>query len=237
MMGRILASDFIKIRKKMIWFLVFLGPFGVIALEALNFGLRYDYLTDIYKDDLWKGLLENVQEMALPALMLGLTIITSMIANIEHQTNAWKQLIALPISKKAVFTGKFSLAALLLLVSSTFLFIGTIILGIALQFGTDFSIVDLLKISYYPYLAIMPFIALQIWLSVAIKNQAIPLTIGIVGTVLSLYSVVMPDWVPWRWPTLVNDWGGPLYSVLAGVITGLLIFAIGLLDFVKKDVK
>ncbi|WP_141430923.1 ABC transporter permease [Bacillus sp. 03113] len=236
-MGRILVSDLIKIRKKMIWFLVFFGPFGVIGLEALNFGIRYDYLTQFYKDDLWKGLLENVQAMAMPALMLGLTIVASMIANIEHQTNAWKQLIALPISKKMIFTGKFSLAALLLFASSTLLLLGTIILGIALKFGTDFPIILLLKISYYPFLAIMPFIALQIWLSIIMKNQAISLTIGIVGTVLSLYSTVMPDWMPYKWPTLINDWGGPIYSVIAGLVTGLAVYLLGLMDFVRKDVK
>ena len=38
-MMRIMASEFLKIKRKMILFLVFLGPFGVIGLEAVNFGL------------------------------------------------------------------------------------------------------------------------------------------------------------------------------------------------------
>lgn len=237
MMLRVLVSDFLKIRKKMIWFLIFLGPAGVVGLEAFNFLLRYDYLTKVYEDDLWKGLIGEARYLAIPTLLMGLTIITSMVANVEHQTNAWKQLLALPVSKLQVFTGKFVLAAILLFVSSTLLGAGIILLGIILKFGTDIPFIYLVKMSYYPYLAALPFIALQIWLSITVKNQAIPLTIGIVGTMLSLYSMKLPDWFPWKWPTLMNDWGGPVYSAAAGIGLGLVIYIIGLSDFTRKDVK
>ena len=231
-----LASDLIKIKRKMIWFLIFLGPFGVIALEAVNFGLRYDYLTKIYEADLWGGLIGEARFLAIPALMLGLAIIASMIAGIEHQTNSWKQLLALPISKFRVFTGKFLLALILLFVSSTFLFIGIIILGICLKFGMEIPLVELLKMAYFPYLASMPFIAFQIWLSITVKNQAIPLTVGILSMILSLSAFNMSDWFPWNWLYL-KSWGNPLYSALAGLSLGLIIYLIGLADFGRKDVQ
>ncbi|MFT4416153.1 ABC transporter permease [Fredinandcohnia humi] len=237
MIFRVLASDLVKIRKKMIWFLIFLGPIGVIALQAVNFGLRYDYLTNLYADDLWGGLIDNVRFLAIPTLFIGLTIIISMIANIEHQTNSWKQVLALPISRRHVFTGKFVLASILLLISSTLLGIGTIILGLILKFGTVIPYLYLTKIIFYPYLAIMPFIALQIWLSIVIHNQAIPLTIGILGTVVSLYASVLPDWAPYKWPLLDNQWGEPLYSVIAGLVVGVFIYLVGLVNFVRKDVN
>ena len=230
------ASDFLKIRRKMIWFLIFLGPFGVVALEAVNFGLRYDYLTKIYADDLWGGLIGEARFLAIPALMLGLTIITSMIASIEHQTNAWKQLLALPISKFRVFTGKFLLAAVLLFISSTLLFVGIIILGLFLKFSLEIPFVTLLKMVYFPYFAAMPFIAFQIWLSITVKNQAIPLTIGILSTILSLTAFNFPDWFPWNWLYL-DSWGNPLYSALAGLCLGFILYMIGLIDFSRKDVQ
>jgi lantibiotic transport system permease protein len=233
----ILASDFIKIKRKLIWFLIFLGPFGVVALEAVNFGLRYDYLTKVYEQNVWMGLIEEASYLAIPALMLGLTLIASMISNIEHQTNAWKQLLALPVSKLQVFTGKFILTAILLFVSSTFLIVGVIALGIFLKFGVDIPMLPLLKMAYFPYLAAMPFIAVQIWLSITMKNQAIPLVIGIVGTILSLMSFRFPDWMPWKWPSLQNSWEDPMYSVLFGIASGLAIYLIGLIDFARKDVK
>lgn len=235
-MGKILSSDLLKIRRKMIWFLIFLGPIGVIALQTLNFTLRHDYLTKLYSDDLWGGLIMNVQYLSVPALLLGLTIIASQIAGIEHQTNSWKQLLALPVSKGKVFAGKFILVSLLLLVSTFLLAIGTIILGLFLGFGAEVPVLTLLEMIFYPYFASMAFIALQIWLSVTLKNQAIPLTIGIFGTVISLYAMRMPDWMPWKWPLLINQWETPFYSALFGLAAGIVIYVYGLLDFVRKDV-
>ena len=236
-MTRIMASEFLKIKRKMILFLVFLGPMGVIGLEAVNFGLRYDWLTEVYKDDLWAGLIGEVSMLSIITILIGLTILTSMIANIEHQTNAWKQLLALPISKTQVFTGKVLLSIVLLFISCCLLAGGTIALGILLKFGTDIPFLYLLKICFFPFLAAFPLVILQIWLAISLKNQAIPLTIGILGAILSMYSVNFPDWVPWKWPLLLNEWEKPLYSVFAGLLTGILLYFISLIDFNRKDVK
>ncbi|MBP1991449.1 ABC transporter permease [Paenibacillus eucommiae] len=237
-MLRVLASDFLKLRRTMIWFLVFLGPIGVVGLQAANFGLRYDYMKQQYASDFWGGLITNTGMLVVPVLLMGLTIVASMIANIEHQTNAWKLLLALPVSKLTIISSKFVCLAVLLLCSSTLLWMGTIILGLCL--GMDSSQIpfdQLLQLAYYPYLAAMPFLALQAWLSMSIRNQAIPLTAGIVGMLLSFFAFILADWLPWKWPYLKNEWNEPLYSVAAGLVLGLLLYVIGMLQFVRKDVN
>ncbi|UII55815.1 ABC transporter permease [Cytobacillus spongiae] len=236
-MLQLLTVDLLKIKRKFIWFFIFLGPIGVIGLEAVNFTLRYEYLTGIYAAGLWEGLIDNVRYLAHPTLIIGVTIIISMIANIEHQTNAWKQLLALPIDKKKVFAGKFLVSAVLLFVSCTLLAIGTVFLGIALKFGFEFPVTKVLQMAYFPFFATMPIIALQVWLSISMKNQATPLTAGIVGMIVSLSSMGLPDWFPYKWPSLENNWGNPIYSVMAGMLVGVIVFTIGLLDFSRKDVK
>lgn len=236
-MTRIMAAEFLKIKRKMILFLVFLGPIGVLGLEAVNFGLRYEWLTGVYKDDLWGGLINEVSMLSIITILIGLTILTSMIANIEHQTNAWKQLLALPISKTKVFTGKVLLTILLLLVSCLVLAGGTVILGLLLKFGTDIPLLYLLKMCFFPFLAAMPFLTLQIWLAITMKNQTIPLTVGIIGAIVSMSAMNFPDWVPWKWPLLVNEWDKPIYSVLAGFGMGLFIYFLSIIDFHRKDVK
>lgn len=236
-MLRVLAADFGKIRKKMIWFLVFLGPLGVVGLQALNFGLRYDYLTRVYANDLWGAVIENVRFLSIPALLMGIVIISSMIATIEHQTSAWKQLLALPISRFSAFTAKFVLTCLLLAVSSTLLGIGTAVLGLSLGYGAAIPYAKLLASAYFPFLASMPFIALQVWLSVMLKNQAIPLTIGITSAILSLFGNQCPDWVPLKWPYVTERWEQPLSFIAAGLATGAAIYWIGLVNFARKDVR
>lgn len=237
-MKRVLSAEFLKIRKKMIWFLILLGPIGVIGLQAVNFGLRYDYLTKVYAKDLWGGLIENVAMLAVPTLFVGLAIISSMTAGIEHQTNAWKQTLALPITRMQVFMGKFLLNALLLLCSATLLVPGTIILGVLLGFPMDqFPLAFMLKWAYLPYLAVLPFLALQVWLSVVMHNQAFPLTVGIAGTVVSMFSVRFGDWVPYKWVYLTNEADNPYYSAAAGIFLCIIMLLAGALHFIRKDVK
>lgn len=238
MIARVLSAELLKIRKKMIWFLIVLGPLGVIGLQAANFGLRYDYLSKLYENDPWGGLIGEVFMLLVPTLFVGLAIVASMTAGIEHQTNAWKQTLALPVTRTQLFAGKFLLNALLLLCSSTLIVIGSVALGLCFGFPfADIPFVRLLEVAYYPYLAVMPFLALQVGLSVIMHNQALPLTVGIAGTVFSMFSTRFEDWMPYKWPYLVNAADRPLDSVAAGVALGVVVFAAGALEFARRDVR
>ncbi|WP_127485269.1 ABC transporter permease [Paenibacillus ehimensis] len=237
MMFRVLAADFLKIRRKAIWFLIFLGPFGVIALQGANYVLRYDYLMKKYAVDPWGAFLGNVQYLLPVTLLLGIAIIASMVANIEHQMNSWKQLLALPITRASVFSAKFTLCMLMLFVSCFLLGIGIIGLGLGLKLGTDVPLADIVKLSFYPFIASFPILALQLWLSSTMRNQAFPLTVGILGGVVSIYAPKMPDWFLWKLPWLTNEAGKPEYSVAAGLAAGMVIFAIGLIHFTRRDVN
>ncbi|CAM3766482.1 ABC transporter permease [Cohnella lubricantis] len=243
MLLRILSSELLKIRRKLIWFLVVLGPLGAVGLQIVNYGLRWDYLVRPEKaSELWSDAIQSVESLALPALLIGLAIIASMTAGIEHQMNAWKMTLALPVKKRHVFAGKFLLTSLLLLVSCVLLAIFTYIFGsvlnsmIGLHGPVPFG--ELLRASFYPYLAAMPLIALQSWLSVTMHNQAVPLTVGIVGMIVTMFGAYrFPDWVPYKWPALVNTWPHPLYAVGAGLALGSIVLLLGMGEFVRKDVK
>ena len=236
MMFKVIKADLIKMKRKWIWFLVVLGPLGVVLLQAANYGLRYDYLVKP-GDDHWKGLLENIQLFIPITLGLGFTIIASMTANVEHQQNAWKQLLALPISKKSVYTAKFIANGVLLFISCFLLVIMTCVLGIILKFGINIPYLQIIKMSFFPLLAGIPILGLQVWLSITFRNQALPLTIGILGAIFSMYAILVPDWVIWKWPLLIGKHHDSLWFVSMGLGVGLIIFLIGMLDFIKRDVK
>ena len=120
MIGKLLRADFLKIKRKGLWFLSFLGPFGVIALQMVNYGVRKDYLLNQSDDD-WGYFIEYVHSFTPLALVLGIAILTSFMASIENETNAWKQLISLPVSKMSVYLSKFMVLGSLLFVSSLLL--------------------------------------------------------------------------------------------------------------------
>ncbi|MEH7148374.1 permease, partial [Priestia megaterium] len=70
MMKTLLSADFLKIKRKGFWLLTFLGPFGVVALQVVNYGYRKDYLLQQSDND-WKYYLLNVSSFIPLALVLG----------------------------------------------------------------------------------------------------------------------------------------------------------------------
>lgn len=89
MMGKLLTADFLKIKRKGLWLLTLIGPLGVVALQMVNYGVRKDYLLQQSEDD-WGYFLLNVHSFTPLAIVLGIAILTSFIASIENETNAWK---------------------------------------------------------------------------------------------------------------------------------------------------
>lgn len=236
MMLRSLSADFLKIRGKGLWFLVFLAPIGIVALQALNFGLRADYMRKIYADHLWNALIENVAMFVPIAVFLGGTIISSLIAGIEHQQSSWKQLLALPVTRTAIYCAKYVMAIILLLVACVLLPIGTAILGLSLGYGTDIPYSDLVRIGFYPFIASLPLLALQLWLSMVFKNQTLPVSFGIAVSFCCLFSGNFGEFFPLNWPKFAYLGPNNLFYLVAGVGVSLMITIAGLIHFNRKDV-
>ncbi|WP_317968115.1 ABC transporter permease [Paenibacillus sp. CCS19] len=237
MLLQLLAVERLKVRRKAIWPLIAAGGFGVVLLQAANYALRYDYLMELNADDPWGHLLSETHFLAVPSLIMGLAIIASMIAGVEHATNAWKQTLALPLSRLSVYAAKFVMLIGLMFAACTMLAVGTIILGLCLSIGTDIPYDELLRVCYLPLLAALPIGAVQLWLSVSLANQAIPLTVGVLGTVVSMFGGALRDFVPYKWPMLDNQWNEPLIPAALGLVVGLCIYLAGSVHFVRKDVK
>lgn len=236
MIGKLLRADFLKIKRKGLWFLSFLGPFGVIALQMVNYGVRKDYLLNQSDDD-WGYFIEYVHSFTPLALVLGIAILTSFMASIENETNAWKQLISLPVSKMSVYLSKFMVLGSLLFVSSLLLGVFSLGYGILLNLGDQIPYLELLKYSFYPYLAALPILALQLWIASVSQNQGIPITTGVLGVIFAYSAFILPDWMIWKWPSLMNEWDEPLINVMLGIGVGILLYIVGMLDFTRRDVK
>jgi hypothetical protein len=236
MIKKLLMADFLKIKRKGFWFLTFLGPFGVVALQMVNYGVRKDYLLQ-HSNDEWGYYLQNVSTFTPLALVLGIAILTSFMASVENETNAWKQLMAFPVSKISVYLSKFSVLASLLLLSSFLLMLFTLVFGMALGLDGQIPYVKLLKHSFYPYFAALPVLALQLWIATVSKNQGFPIAAGVLGVIFTYSAYLLPDWLIWKWPSLMNEWGEPMINVLLGIGVGFLLYIIGMVDFARRDVK
>ncbi|GIP18477.1 multidrug ABC transporter permease [Paenibacillus montaniterrae] len=235
MLSKLLGSEWMKIKRKGLWFLTLLGPLGVIGLTMVNYGVRKDYLLAQSEDD-WAYYLDNVAALTPMALVLGIVILTSLLASIEAQTNAWKMWLALPVRRGSVYLSKYLIAAVLLLVSSCILAVGTAVYGMTLGLGDDIPWLSILEYSFYPWVASQALIALHLWCALTSSNQGFTVSLGIVGVIAVIIPVYLPDWVIWKWPSLVSELDNPWSSGVIGVGAGLLLFMAGMLHFSRKDV-
>jgi len=236
MIGSLLRVDLLKIKRKGLWFLTFLGPIGVVALQIVNYGVRKDYLLQQSDDD-WLYYLDWVHSFTPLALVLGIAILTSSMASIENETNAWKQLMSLPVRKMSVYLSKFTVLAVLLLVSSCILMVAAAGLGMYLELGPEIPYAHLLQISFYPFFASLPILALQLWVATVSENQGIPITLSVVSFILAYSAHSLPDWLIWKWPTLMNSWDEPLVSAFLGLGVGAVLYVAGMIDFARRDVR
>ena len=141
-------------------------------------------------------------------------------ANVEHQLSSWKQPLALPISRTAVFSAKFVQAFLILCVSCLLLSISTAMLGIILGWGRANAVCGSARIGFVQLFAALPMLAFQLWLSLTLKNQGIAVGIGITASVVSMFALQFPDWMPLKWPLLAYMGPGEVKVIGAGFFAG-----------------
>lgn len=235
-MIRQIQAEFLKLKRKGFWLITFLLPFGIVALQMVNYGVRGEYLLKQSEDD-WAFYLTNVSHFTPGALIVGMAILTSYLSSIEDEVHSWKQALSMPVSKAHLYLTKSIVLLLLLSVSSVWLMTITLAYGLFLNLGSEVPYLELFKHSTYPYLAAFPILALQFWLAVVNQNQAFPITVGIIGVILANLSPFLPDWMIWKWPSLENAWNQPSISVMLGWGVGWAIYLVSMVDFVRRDVK
>ena len=236
MISNILKSDLLKIRRSWIPFLLFLGPFGVIIIQVLSYHFRPGL--DAKE---WGGLFLEVNRLLLPTIALGITLLASIIAGTEHQANAWKQLLALPVSKIKVFISKYLWLFGLLLFCCLITSIGMVWLGFYLDFEAPIPWAGIFKDTLYCLLAALPLMSIQLWLSMIMHNQAIPITVGIFSIMFG--GPMMPDWLPLTYLYLVGSYltdqlfTEALIIAMLGIGVGFILLLLGSIDFARRDVK
>lgn len=237
-----LASERVKMKRTWLVWLAVIAPVGIFAMNWFNFALRYEWLFPPEKD-VWDVLIRNFHMLSSLALPFGATLLTAMIAGMEHQADAWKQMLALPVSRTRIFFSKWLWVAGLLLLSSLLLIAAMRVLGWKFGFAVEDGWRQVIGEGMYPYFATLPLISIQLWLSCTMKNQAIPFTIGLVGGLFAppLSSPVTGMWVPYAYPSMAfpspDNLSDPVQMALLGLCVGLVTLVVCAQDFARRDVQ
>lgn len=199
--GSLLAAEWRKMRRTWMLPLTFLGPLGVTLMAVIYYALNGDHVAAKLASGAspWMVLLNAMAMVQVFSLMLGTSLLASQIADVEHRSDTWKQLFAMPVPRGGTFVAKYTWLAALLAVASVLMVAGYAAVWLWRGYGGMPWRGMGLAVAL-PYLAVLPLAALQLVLSAHVRNQAVPLTVGILAPMFSMVNMPLPGWLPWRLP-------------------------------------
>jgi len=247
MLLRTLRSEWIKLRRSSIWWLVLLGP--VLAILP-GFAIADSYLNrDLGRDvNLWistySGFAFYYSALFVP-LLAG--VFATFVCRFEHQQGGWKHLLSLPVPRSAIYWGKLlTVLGLLLLLQTVFLaavLAGGFLLGINDAVPWKEILTGLLG----GWLAAIPIAALQLFASLFWKSFAAPFTLSVVLSLPAFLigqSATYGPLYPWAQPmrTMIPSdlpyFNAGAFSFFALIVGGgLLAILGGWISFARRDVR
>ena len=223
---------------------------AIIPLIMLFFNAEEPEAMKSLKQDPWNIYFEDgSQPLNLVFLPLFIILITSLVPQLEHRNNTWKQVLASPQSKFNIYFSKFLIIQLLILL---FLVVYNILVTFSLfgvhTFRSNLSLFShsmnwkkFLTLNANIYISILAISAFQFWLGVRFKNFIIPLAIGFglwmtAITMVGIYKWEHADKFPFAFPFMTIQ---PEYKTLPFVMWSsfvycILFYLIGFLDFAKS---
>ena len=152
------------------------------------------YAADAFWPNMWRACWES---MAIFFLPLGAILATSLIAQIEFKSNAWKQVHALPLSTAVIFLAKLAVILVMLIQFLALFTAGIYVSGMipALLLPAvphprgSFTALPLLRENALYFVDCLPIIAAQYLMSLRSNNFLVPIGIGFMAWVGALAAV------------------------------------------------
>lgn len=233
-MIHLFQAEWFKLRKSNILIILLVSPLlaTMAGLGSSTFSGENQWLFPLMNMILIHGTL------FLP-LLTG--VLAAFICRYEHQNGGWKQLFALPVTRGQVFVVKYSLIAMLMGVVQILLLCGLYLVGTIKGISDPFPMIILWKSILGGWLACLPLIALQLWVSLAWSSFAAPLALNVILTlpnILVANSSTFGPLYPWAQPLLAmmpfnspdpsdNAFYVPIETLIYVVGGSFLIFVLG----------
>lgn len=242
-MRTILQSEWYKLRKSKMVPIIFAGP-----MIGLFIGLAVNFDDDYGVNQWFIAVLSMNLLYALLFLPLITGVFASLICRYEHQAGGWKQLLALPVTRGKVFAAKYLLIMLLAMAMQLLYLSSIYAVGMIKGYTDPFPIEIVLKSIFGGWVATLPLVALQLWMSVMFKSFAAPFAVNVILTLPSILvanSKLFGPYYPWVQPFFMMNIGGSTEDVffvpwdqLLMVVGGsfVLFFLGGYLYFQRKAV-
>ncbi len=248
MLLRTFSTDILKAKNTFALWLTILGAGFVPAIMFLIVYNRPIVLT-LKTGNAWHQYFELAYRSSVPFFLpLFVVLIVSLVVQTEHKSNTWKHLLTLPVPKHEIYISKIllilSLLILCYLLFVIFLLAGGVLLGLIhpqlklLSQVPDFEFIA--KMGVKLWVSALAIVAIHYWLCIRVKNQILPIGIGLVGIISTLILGLFWKnivYFPWAFLMLTNEYkaqaGFLLNHELRSILYFVVIACLGYFDFSK----
>jgi hypothetical protein len=247
-----LRSERLKLSHSLALRLAFIAPLLVALIHFASFFQRDAAMWAAIENPWDTYLLNLIVIWCLLMQPLFITLQTALLGGLEHNTQGWKHLFALPVARSAVYGAKqilaLGVAALSALVLTAVAAPSGLIMG-ALHPASRLTLDTLPwrllgKLSLYCFLASWAIIAFHAWVGMRSPSFVLACSVGIGATVASILiaSSDYGPWCPWSFAGVVGEalaTGDAALmgrTLLLGVGGGLLATLLGGWEFCRHEV-
>ena len=247
---RALHAESLKMRGTLALWMCLIAPALVVVLYVLQ--LSFSRIPAHAVADpavAWQQFSQSVFALWLFLMLpLFVTLQSALLAGLEHGERQWKHLLALPVPRSVHYLAKLLMLAAMLAAAFALLLLllplgGLTLMWLKPQFGLagspDWS--WLLAAAARAYAASLLIVALQTWIAIRWRSFTVAVSVGMGATVAGFLigqSERFGHWYPWTMPLQVLAGKGTYASfvVVAGLVGGSLVAALGLADFLRREV-
>lgn len=241
-LGRALSTEWLKLRRTLALWMVFVAPVLVVSLQ---FFIGYDRMKLPENMQAWPMFVQSsVAIWAVFMLPLFITLETALLNNLEHTAKAWKQLFALPPSRWSIMTAKMLTGFLLIGISTIVLGVSIVLFGKLLSMLRPQFLMEgiplalIVQKTFFPFIASWLIIAIHSWISARWAGYALSLGIGIGAVFFAVFAsgARLGAYYPWLFPLNALGDERSTIALIVGSLGGILFAVFGTWDITRRDV-
>jgi hypothetical protein len=253
MIGRVLAAEFLKLKRTNALRLVVIAPLTVVILMTFLISQAPESTLGRQRENNWFTLTRIMLSLwTLLVLPLYIALQTALIAALEHSDNQWKALLARPVPRWTIYVSKLIVAAVFLALSIVILVAGIFASGALLshlQLELHFTEVpysDIIGNGLDIFVLAFLAMTIQHWIAIRYRSFTVGVGVGIIAMLTGYAVTVMASralvvwtrYYPWTLPMMVVVRPAvPLPPLLwFSALAGLVFVFLGCADFAHRDV-
>lgn len=239
----VLRTEWLKTRRSLVWIILLLGPL-VVAIQGLIMNGSSPQAG--VNHWLWFYTISIIPYgMIFFPLLAG--VLTAFLCRFEHLNGGWKLLLSSPVTKTQVYASKLLLTVFLLAITQIMVCVSTMVSGKIQGISDPIPWSVLTQCILGGWIAAIPIVTLQLWVSTIWGNFGGSLTLSVIFTLPVVVAVNIESlgkFYPWAYPMLAMlPERGLTFSLSLTLLYGMILICLlitligGWWTFVRLDVR